>query len=159
VSEYVTTEEVKTLGSMPAGDVDALETQQPGLVVATIRAVSGIFDARLVKRYAAPFATPYPDPLKFNVAREVAWRLWLKRGFNPSSAMDQTLEKDHLEALEWLREAADSEKGLVELPARQATPGEAAAVNAGGPFGYSEASPYVWTTAQRDAGLEEDASS
>jgi hypothetical protein len=156
VSAYIDTPELKLLGSLPAEDVDDIETRYPGIVAKTISVVCGLYDARLAKRYAAPFVAPYPDALKFNVAREVAWRLYIKRGFNPSGAMDQLLEKEHTEADAWLREAADSEKGLVELPARQATPGEATAINQGGPYGYSEASPYAWTNIQRDAADWED---
>lgn len=150
MSDYCTLQDVKDFSTMPAEDVDAVELQYPGLTAKLIKVVSGMFDARLTKRYAAPFGTPYPDALIVNVAREVGWRLWMKRGFNPAGLTDQALEKDHLEVLDWLREAADSEKGLVELPVRQATPLGAAAVDAGTPIGYGEASPYTWTQVQRD---------
>lgn len=141
---------------MPPEDIDALEQIYPGITLKTVTKVSGMYDARLRKRYEAPFASPYPDPLVFNVSRETAWRLWLKRGFNPSGAIDQLLEKEHLEAEAWVKEAADSETGLVELPVRQATPAEASAINAGGPLGYSETSPYAWTTLQRETATDED---
>lgn len=151
MSNYVTMQDVKDLGSMAPEDVDALEALYPGIVVRIATAVSGLFDARLAKRYAAPFIEPFPNALVFNVSRMVAWRLWIRRGFNPSSPIDTLLEKENLDAEAWLKEAADGDKGLVELPARQATPGEATAVNVGGPLGYSEPSPYQWLDVQREA--------
>lgn len=146
---YCSIQELKLLGTMPAADIDALESAYPGMVQATIDAVSGQFDSRLAKRYAAPFASPYPQALVFNVVRLVAYRLWMKRGFNPNGIMDQALAKDAEQAEAWLKEAADSKDGLVELPSRQTALGTSA-VSAGGPLGYSEHSPYTWTTLQRE---------
>lgn len=146
---YCSITELKMLGTMPSADVDALESAYPGLVQATIDAVSGQFDARLAKRYAAPFAAPYPQALVFNVVRIVAFRLWMKRGFNPNGVMDAALAKDAEQAEAWLKEAANSKDGLVELPTRQSELGTSA-VSAGGPLGYSEQSPYTWTTLQRE---------
>lgn len=151
MSQYVVVAETKLLGSMPAEDIDALETLYPGLHDATATAVSGMFDARLQKRYAAPFQSPYPDVLKFKVAHVVVYRLWLKRGYNPSSAQDAAIRQDNDDAEAWLREAADSKDGLVELPAKQGTPLGASAVDSGGPLGYSEASPYAWMDRQSEA--------
>lgn len=141
---------------MPPQDIDELELQQSGIVDATATAVSGMFDSKLIKRYAAPFLTPFPNALIFNVARETAWRLWLKRGFNPSGQTDQAIEKDHLEAMEWLKDAADSKDGLVELPKKETDLGKSGAVNAGGPLSYSEQSPYVWADLQEQTALQED---
>lgn len=151
MSAYVTTAELKLLGSMPSEDIDALESRYAGVTSATIVAVSGRFDSRLAKRYASPFQAPYPDSLKLAVAQEVAYRLYLKRGFNGAVEQDQAIAKDHDDAEAWLKEAVDGEKGLVELPVIQATPAQAAAVNVGGPFGYAEASPYEWTDVQSEA--------
>lgn len=134
---------------MPAEDVADLEIRYPGIVSKTCIKISGMFDARLRKRYAAPFETPYPDALVFNVALEVAYRLWLKRGFNPTSAQDSAIVQDHTDAMAWLKEAADSEKGLLELPKKEDGL-NAGGVSAGAPLSYSEQSPYVWADNQRD---------
>lgn len=152
MSLYVTIAELKLLGTIPPEDVDALETAYPGVVDAIGQAVSGTFDSKLAKRYAAPFQTPYPDTLKDNVAKVMSLRLMMKRGFNPSSAQDQEIIKQAEEAKAWLAEAADGKDGLVELPIKQASPA-ASAVNIGAPLGYSEASPYTWTDRQREAVL------
>jgi Protein of unknown function (DUF1320) len=148
MSCYVTIQDIKDLGTLPAEDIDLLEAKYPGVTLRVATRISGIFDSRLIKRYAAPFKEPYPDALVDNVARVVAWRLLLKRAFNPSSEQDQLVKEEKDEALAWLKEAADSKDGLVELPIKQATPPGVSGVNAGGPLGYSEASPYEWTDIQ-----------
>lgn len=155
MSDYIDIAELKMLGSMPAEDVDDVEARYPGITAATITAVSGMFDARLRKRYAVPFEAPYPQPLKMAVSGWVAYRLWLKRGFNPSAEHNGSIELDYTEAKEWLSEAANSETGLIELPKKEEPLGPGA-VSAGGPLGYSEASPYAWTTLQRGTGQSED---
>lgn len=147
MSQYTSIDDVKQLGSMPAEDIDELEALYPDITDRTATAVSGLFDARLRKRYAVPFRTPYPTSLQMAVAAWVAYRLWLKRGFNPSTAHGSAIERDYEDAKEWLREAADSQNGLVELPLREEELGPGA-VSAGGPLGYSEASPYDWTDRQ-----------
>lgn len=151
MSCYVTIEDIKDLGTLAAEDIDEIERLYPGVTLRIATKVSAHFDSRLAKRYAAPFQAPYPDVIIDNVARVVAYRLALKRGFNPSSEQDQLIEKEKEEALAWVKEAADSKDGLIELPARQATPPDVAAVNAGGPLGYSEPDPYTWTVLQAEA--------
>lgn len=148
MSQYATMQQVKDFGSMPSERIDQLEVLYPGITDRTVVIVSGMFDSRLKKRYAAPFQAPYPDSLIFNVCRVVAYRLWMKLGFDPSSPQDQAIIQDNTDALAWLKEAADSENGLVELPAIQASPLGAAAVDSGGPLSYSEAGPYQWIDVQ-----------
>jgi hypothetical protein len=148
MSCYVNISDVKDLGTLPEEDIDELERRFPGLTIRVATKISGQFDDRLRKRYATPFQQPYPDSLIDNVARVVAYRLILKRGFNPSSEQDQLVVKEKDEALDWLKEAADSEKGLIELPLRQESPPGESAINKGGPFGYSESNPYIWMDVQ-----------
>lgn len=139
---YVDAAYVKLVGSMPAEDIDDLEIRYPGLFDQLALAVSRTFDARLLKRYAAPFVDP-PETLKWHVAHVVAAALWQKRGYNPGSAQDQIIETNRVEALAWLKDAADSKEGLVELPRREDQPG-VSGISRGGPLFYSEASPYAW---------------
>lgn len=155
MSEYITAAELKLLGSMPGPDVDIVEAKYPGVTVATIKAVSGHFDSKLIKRYPSAFAAPYPEALKLHVARCVAWLLWLKRGYNPTGKLDQILDEDNKASLEWLNQAADAQNGLVELPNADGALGGSAATKAS-PLSYSETSPYVWTDAQVDVGRTED---
>ena len=150
MSCYPTIQDVKDLGTLPAEDIDELEVRYPGITLRVATKVSAQFDARLAKRYAAPFQQPYPDVLVDHVARVVAYRLTLKRGFNPSSEQDQLIKEEKDEALAWLKEAADSKDGLIELPLRQETPPGGSAINVGGPYGYSEAGPYEWLDRQKE---------
>jgi len=149
MSQYCTIAQLKMLGSMPAEDIDALETLYPGVVAANLVSVSGQMDARLSKRYAAPFVDPFPQALVSICARLTAYRLWMKRGFNPNGAMDQAIQQDAKDADEWLKEAANSKDGLIDLPVRQDSTASSA-VSVGGPLGYSETSPYVWMDRQRE---------
>lgn len=154
MSAYVDMPYVKLVGSMPAADIDALEGLTPGTFVAVAEAVSRMFDGRLWKRYAAPFASPYPEALRWNVAHVVVAALWQKRGYNPGSAQDAIVEKNKADALAWLQEAADSKDGLIELPLRDNTTAEG--VKRGGPRAVHEASPYRWTDVQAEDGRTDD---
>jgi hypothetical protein len=139
---------------MPASDIDELEVLYPNVVAGLAGSVSRMFDSRLSKRYAAPFASPYPEALRWNVAQVVVAALWQKRGYNPGSAQDQIIQTNKADALAWLKEAADSKDGLVELPLRENTTAEG--ISRGGPLGYTETSPYVWTDRQVEAGRTDD---
>lgn len=156
MAAYATQNEIELFGSMPAEDIAALETLYPGIVAATSTYVSALFDAKLAKRYGAPFNTPYPFALVYNVARVVAYRLWLKRGYNPNGQLDVQIKADADEALAWLAEAANSATGLVELPITNGALNGASAITQGAPLAYTEASPYVWTDKQRETGRAED---
>jgi phage gp36-like protein len=148
---YVDAGYVKLVGIMPATDVDELEALYPGIVGAVAEQVSRIFDARLAKRYATPFAAPVPEVLRAHVCSVVVARLYERRGYNPGSAQDEIIQRSKVEALEWLKEAADSEKGLVELPIRELVPtADTSGVDRGAPLGYAEASPYAWTDVQAE---------
>lgn len=152
---YVDIAYVKLVGSMPAADIDAVEALYPGTFEGLAESVCRTFDARLQKRYATPFLAPYPEALRFAVAQVLVYLLFMKRGFNPSSEQDGLVQSNRDEALTWLKEAADSKEGLVELPLREdlkATEG----ITRGGPLVYHEASPYKWTDTQRDDGRTED---
>jgi hypothetical protein len=146
---YASIQDVKDYGSMPAEDIDQLESQYSGLTLKLSEAISSLFDAKLAKRYATPFVEPYPYAIILNVARQVAWRLWLKRGFNPKGEMDASIRQDFEDSEAWLREASNSQTGMIELPARQ-DQAQANGVVRAGPQFYSERSPYVWADNQRD---------
>jgi phage gp36-like protein len=146
---YATIQDVKDYGSMPAEDIDNLESLYPGLTLKLSEAISSLFDARLGKRYAAPFASPYPYAIVLNVARQVAWRLWLKRGFNPKGEMDASIRQDYEDSETWLKEASNSQTGLIELPMRQDLAGSNG-ITRSGPMVYSETSPYKWADVQKD---------
>jgi len=146
VSQYATIQDVKDFGIMPPEDVDALETQYPGFVVRQCVGVSSHFDTKLAKRYATPLGQvsgAYDPALVFNVVQQVVARLYLRRGYNPSSQQDQQIRKAYDDAEEWLRQAADPQSGLVELAGAVGLGSTGPGVTLGGPLSYSEASPYT----------------
>lgn len=156
MSQYLTVVEYRLLTLLPVNVIDEVEARTAGWLDAQLRIVSSRFDARLTKRYAAPFvATPYPTVITEWLAHIVDWRAYLKRGVNSLDTEAAEYKQQHDTALTELQEAANSETGLFELPLRQDVPG-ASGVSKGGPQGYSEASPYVWMDEQADVGHQED---
>lgn len=135
---------------MPVEDVDDLQQRQPGWLQGRVVGVYAEICARLKKRYQAPFAAPIPEVVLGWMTSIVTLSAYKKRGYNPTSAQDQEISKEADRAWAAVKEAADSEEGLYDLPLRQDAPGSSG-VSQGGPFGYSEASPYEWTDVQREA--------
>ncbi len=144
----------KDLTVMPSEFSNAIETISPGWIDAQLAYWSMQIDARLSKRYATPFASPYPVALTGWLARIVTVRAWLRRGVDPNDQQFSEVKADADAAWAEIKEAADSNTGLFELPLRADT--NASGVARGGPFGYSEQSPYVGFDIQRDVGRTED---
>jgi hypothetical protein len=120
-----------------------------------LQATSGRADGRLRKRYETPVRNP-PDPLKMYVVAVVTRRAFLFRGVDPSSKQFQEITADASAAEADLKETADGEHGLWDLPIR--TNSQASGVTKGGTRVYSAASPYVGNDEQRCAASSEDAS-
>lgn len=140
---------------MPDADVDRLQTQYPGFVAQKIVSIQARIEARLRKRYAIPFGSPAPEVAIEWLVALVTLALYQRRGWNPSSAENALIVDAAKLAGEEIKEAADSESGLFDLPLRADAP-TTTGIAVGGPFVYSEASPYVWTTVQGDAAASED---
>lgn len=153
---YLDLDGFKMLSTMPSEYVDEVQARYPGFIQKHLEANSGLIDARLRKRYAAPFAEPYPVAVQLWLARVTTPTVWLRRGVDPNDQQFIDVKDSATAAWEELREAADSNEGLYDLPLRADT--DKSGVSKGGPFGYSEASPYVWTDIQRRTGRYEDAS-
>lgn len=144
----------KAITVMPAPDVDELEERVEDWIDGQLELVSADIDSRLRKRYAAPFSTPVPLTVKRWLARIVTRECYLKRGVDPLDPQWTSIEAAATKAEEEIKEAADSETGLFDLPLRADT--TSTGISKGGPYGYSEQSPYVWTTKQARTGHEED---
>ncbi len=130
-------------------DVARLEAVYPGFLDAKLREESGWLNGRLQKRYATPFATPVPSIVeKWLVAIVTLWG-YKKRGFDALSPEGAEVVKDSETARAEVKEAADSEEGLFDLPLRDDT--SATGIARGGPLAYSEPDPYAWMDAQREA--------
>lgn len=151
---YLTLAEFKDASVMPDEDVDALDDRYPAFFGVQLANESARIDARLRKRYAVPFESPYPLAVVRWLAALVTERAYLKRGVDPNDAQMSRILEDAKDARTELEEAANSVEGLFDLPVRADS--TSSGISKGGPLGYSEASPYVWKDAQREAGAEED---
>jgi hypothetical protein len=140
--------------TMPVEHVDELVATSPGWIDRQLERVSRLIDSRLAKRYAVPFGSPAPDAVKGWLADIVALRCYLRRGVDPADLQMAEVKADHDRALAELLEAANAETGLFDLPLLAST--TASGISRGGPQGYSEQSPYVWTDQQSDVGRAED---
>jgi hypothetical protein len=132
---------------MPAADVDAIEASEPGWILQQLADGSAAMITRLSKRYG-PFVLPYPVAVLRWLTILVTVRCYYKRGVNPSDEQFELVKAEADEAKAELKEAADSDIGLFELPLRQDTTADGIAK--GGPFGYSEAGPYDWIDRQAE---------
>lgn len=154
MAAYLTLAEFKALSLIPATHVDELEVQEPGWVLAQLDSKSRWIDARLRKRYAAPFVVaPVPQQVLEWLTRIVTWRCYLKKGVDPTDAQVADIVEDGKAAEREVAEAASSVVALFDLPLRQDQPGTG--IVKGGPLSSSEASPYTWTTRQRERAIDE----
>ena len=154
MASYLSVEQFRTESLMPGVQVDALEQEHPGFLLAKLTRRSGAIDARLRKRYAAPFADPVPDKVIEWLLAGVTLAAYLKLGVDPLDAQIADIKAAAQLADEELQEAADSEKGLFDLPLRADTADTG--ISKGAPLGYSEQSPYVHTDMQRSTARSED---
>ena len=98
-------------------------------------------------------ATPVPEAVLGWLVALVTIDLYRKRGVNPQDPTIQMVQDDATRALAELKEAADSDIGLFDLPQSDDLN---SAVDTGGPLGYSEASPYKWADKEARHGRRED---
>ena len=160
---YLTLDEFRLLTQLPAEVVDAIEMITPGWTLAQLENRSAHIDARLAKRYAVPFATPYPDAVRDWLARLVTVRCFIRRGVDPTDRQYDAIAKDAELVEDELKEAADDigdaggtlgVRGMFDLPLRQNT--TSSGIVKGAPLSYSEQSPYVWMDGQENVGRQED---
>lgn len=147
-SAYLTVEEFKVASTMPSEDVDDLETRSPGWLANQLIVNSGRINARMSKRYAVPFTEPVPQIVKDWLSDIVTPLAFDKRGVNPEDPSYQTLLQYSKDAYDEMKETADSETGLFDLPLNN-TAGGASAIVRGEPMAYSEPTPYGWLDEQR----------
>jgi len=129
--------------TMPKADVDVVESIEAGYILNRLKFHTSRINSRLRKRYATPFAADGAGPeLALGWLTDIVTpEVWLKRGVNPEDPQYVAADRMRDLAFADLKEAADSDEGLFELPLRESTEG-ASGVTRGGPFGYAEASPY-----------------
>lgn len=151
---YLDVASYKALSLLQSALIDRVEAASPGFVLGHLVERSSFLNARLSKRYDAPFASPYPEAVTGWLVKLVDPLVLFKSGFRPADETALKITQRETEAREEIKEAANSDEGLFELPLRANTNQEG--VTKGGPFGYSEQSPYVWTDGQGEAGHQED---
>jgi hypothetical protein len=151
---YLTLAEFKSASVMPDEDVDALDARYPSFFDVQLENESAWIDARLRKRYAAPFESPYPKAVVRWLAALVTERAYKKRGVDPNDQQAADIVQDEADARAEILEAANSVDGLFDPPLRADTTGSG--ISKGGPLSYSEQSPYVWTDQQVEVARDED---
>lgn len=137
---------------MPGTDVDAVETAASGWILQQLVDNSALIRARLDKRYG-PWVAPYPIAILRWLEQLVTLLVYVKRGVNPSDEQFQLIAKRADQADAEIKEAANSETGLFDLPLIQ---GGASGVVNGGPQVYAEQSPYTGFDLQRADAVQED---
>lgn len=154
MSAYLTVAEFSLKSVVPAAYIATVEAMQVGFVDQKLADVSRRIDSKLRKRYAAPFASPYPEQVQDWLQRIVSPLVWFKRGVDATDEGYQTVLKDGADAWAEVAEAADGQMGLYDLPLIAG--GTATGISKGGPLVYSEQSPYVGFDRQVDTGRAED---
>jgi len=154
---YLTLQQFKELAALPPQYIEAIEEIDEGWTERQLLRKSRWIDARLRKRYAVPFTLPAPDAVQDWLVRLVTLPLFLKRGVDPNDQQFEEYRSDAEKAEREVLEAANSDTGLFDLPLLAAQPGSPSAISRGGPFGYSEQSPYVAFDEQAEVGRTEDA--
>lgn len=141
--------------TLPSEWIDDVETRYAGWIDKQIELVSSLdIDARLAKRYNVPFGSPCPLAIQSWVARILDSRVLLRRGVDPQDDQYAMFFVDADRARAEIKEAADAELGLYDLPLLSSS-GESGIVK-GAPKSYSEASPYVFMARQSLRARSED---
>lgn len=160
MSGYITVDDFRLRALLPTMVLDAIETAEPGWLQAQIDVVSAEIDARLAKRYVTPIPAvigqPYPAILGKWVVDLVSLNAWLKRGVSSTDEAFQEYKAKAERAYTEMREAADADQGLFELPYRVTGPSSISTITRGTPRVYSEQSPYVAFDRQARVGRSED---
>jgi len=100
--------------------------------------------------YAA--ATVVPEVILQWLTTLVTMDVLIRHGINPNDPLSELLSKRVDLVREQMQEAANTKDGLWDLPLSEDL---GSAVDTGGPFGYSEQSPYTWQYRQERAAYRE----
>lgn len=143
---------IATLATFQAGSlldpavISFVENKWPGFVATRLAIRQQDLEARLRKRYAIPLVLPVPvcvlGWLYALVVPDVLWR----RGVDPEGEQMRNMLLERDKALAAAQEAADEEKGLLDLPLADNVP--TTGISQGGPLGCSQQDPYAWVDQQ-----------
>ena len=146
---YLFLADFSTRSILPVADTAAVEAARPGFINLRLATWTSKVEARLRKRYAVPFADPVPETVLDWIVTLATPDVFRARGYNPKSEQDQQIQAAADLAWKEVLEAANSEDGLFDLPLLETSPSTSAIVE-GGPYGYSERSPYHWTDVEAE---------
>jgi hypothetical protein len=104
--------------------------------------------------YSYAAATAVPETLLRWLTLMVSLDVWKRHGTNTADPQFSALADDVKVAKAELEEAANSNTGLWDLPVSE---DQGSAIDTGGPFGFSDSSPYAWTDRQVVLGTRQDA--
>jgi hypothetical protein len=150
---YLTTSTYLNFTVLPAEYHAEVEARYPGWIAEQIGIWGEVIDSRLRKRYAVPFAAPIPVAVQMWLARLLDVRLLLKRGVDPTDAQFVELNRSATDVMAELKEAADSNTGLYDLPL---TAQGGTAILRQQPLGFSNAGPYAGFRSQRDRSYSDE---
>lgn len=157
---YLTYDEFKARARLPPEYIDGVSACSRDFVTLTLELESAYIDGRLFKRYAVPFDPNLPAPLCVQrwLVDLVSLQVWLRRGMDATQMDADLYAKAAEQARLDLKEAADSDTGLWDLPLRVDTTTENTVSGIKKPKlrSYSETSPFVGQRIQRTRGREED---
>jgi hypothetical protein len=154
MTAYLDVAGFKALSLIADERVDELVARYPDFMPAKLEEGTAWIDGRLRKRYAAPFAQPYPVVVKSWLAKLVQLEAQIKLGVDPNDEQFVKMSEFYDNAQKEITEAAEAEKGLFDLPLRADT--TSSGISRGGTRAYSEQSPYVAFDQQRSVGRNED---
>ena len=126
---------------------DRLEQSRPGLQMKLAASVSAEMDARLGKRYLRPIPNP-PEIVKLWAADLLTPRAYEALGVRPTDEQQEQINARAAQVYEFLKEAANSETGLFDLPLSATD--QSSGIQAPTILSYSEHSPYTWRHKQAD---------
>jgi Protein of unknown function (DUF1320) len=143
---YVDRLYLSALALIPPGDYADVADEHLAQI---IRAHQDMVDSMLLKRYAVPFKEPVPPSIKYHLSALVFDHLRGVIGDVPSTATDRiTLAAN--QARDYLRLAADSVTGLVELPLRQVEGGPGkSGISRGGLKAITHRTPWDYQRSRR----------
>lgn len=143
--------EFKARSVIPSDQVDALEANRPGFTAKRISAWSRWIEARLRKRYVVPFPGDVPEIVLVWLVALVTRDVYAALGTTMLSDEERKSVADAAEgALTDLKEAADEENGLFDLPVRDDQDNSDLTEEA--PIASADTSPYEWIDRQGSNG-------
>ncbi len=148
IGSYLSQAEFARCSTMSDEAIIELEARYPGFLDRRLVLRSGEISSRLIKRYAVPLDMLDPPSVLVKwLVDLVTFDAFMKLGFNGGEGADGEIAKEKDLALEQIREAADAQSGLYELPLRASEDGSG--ITKSGPLAYSESSPYTAAKNQR----------